>query len=327
VNEAAAVLQPFGRAWRSPAMRAAKLAVLLGALVLAPLFVSDHFILSILIAALMFGVFGAIYDLMVGYCGLTNFGYAGFIAAGSYASALGASFMGVNPWVGLLVGGILCMALGFFTGLIALRVKGLYLGLLTWFVGETIRLTIANSTEITRGMLGLTVMPFPDLLGIDFSRANLHAYYYALLVIGTAIVLACWWLVNSNAGRAFKAIRDDELAAESLGLSATKYKLINFSIASFFTGIVGAFYAHYIGILSPSPTEFGVSRTIEVLTVTYLGGRGTLFGPIFSGFLIVGFQEALRGIGAWRLILFGALLISVMLFFPRGLATLKKWLW
>ncbi|QEX21251.1 branched-chain amino acid ABC transporter permease [Hypericibacter adhaerens] len=308
-------------------MRAAKLAVLLGALVLAPLFVSDHFILSILIAALMFGVFGAIYDLMVGYCGLTNFGYAGFIAAGSYASALGASFMGVNPWVGLLVGGILCMALGFFTGLIALRVKGLYLGLLTWFVGETIRLTIANSTEITRGMLGLTVMPFPDLLGIDFSRANLHAYYYALLVIGTAIVLACWWLVNSNAGRAFKAIRDDELAAESLGLSATKYKLINFSIASFFTGIVGAFYAHYIGILSPSPTEFGVSRTIEVLTVTYLGGRGTLFGPIFSGFLIVGFQEALRGIGAWRLILFGALLISVMLFFPRGLATLKKWLW
>lgn len=328
MNEAAAaLLEPLGRAWRSRVMRAAKLVVLLGSLLLAPLFANDHFILSILIAALMFGVFGAIYDLMVGYCGLTNFGYAGFIAAGSYASALGASLMAINPWAGLLVGGLLSMVLGLVTGLIALRVKGLYLGLLTWFVGETIRLTIANSTEITRGMLGLTVMPFPNLFGIDFSRANLPAYYYTVLIIGAVIVLICWWLVNSNAGRAFKAIRDDELAAESLGLSATKYKLINFSVASFFTGVMGAFYAHYIGILSPSPTEFGVSRTIEVLTVTYLGGRGTLFGPVFSGFLVVGFQEALREIGAWRLVLFGVLLISVMLFFPRGLATFKKWLW
>lgn len=314
-------------AWRSPAARAAKIAILLGGLVLAPVIVGDPFILSILIAALMFGVFGAIYDLMVGYCGLTNFGYAGFIAVGSYSSALGASIMGISPWLGLLTGGLMCMVLGLATGLIALRIKGLYLGLLTWFVGETVRLTIANTPEVTRGMLGLSVAPFPDLLGIDFSRGNLTAYYYTALILGAIIVGISWRLVNSNTGRAFKAIREDELATESLGISATKYKLINFSIASFFTGIMGAFYAHYIGILSPSPAEFGVSRTIEILTVTYLGGRGTLFGPLFAGFLIVGFQEGLRSIGAWRLVLFGGLLIVVMLFFPRGLATLKKYLW
>lgn len=315
------------RAWRSPAARAGKIAILLGGLVLAPVIVEDPFLLSILIAALMFGVFGAIYDLMVGYCGLTNFGYAAFIAVGSYSSALGASIMGISPWLGLLTGGLMCMVLGLVTGLIALRVKGLYLGLLTWFVGETVRLTIANTPEVTRGMLGLSVVPFPNLLGIDFSRGNLTAYYYTALILGAVIVGTSWWLVNSNTGRAFKAIREDELATESLGISATKYKLINFCIASFFTGIMGAFYAHYIGILSPSPAEFGVSRTIEILTVTYLGGRGTLFGPVFAGFLVVGFQEALRGIGAWRLVLFGGLLIVVMLFFPRGLATLKKYLW
>lgn len=317
----------LGRAWRSPAARASKVAVLVGALVLAPQLVSNSLLLSILIAALMFGIFGAIYDLMVGYCGLTNFGYAGFIAVGSYSSALGASLMGISPWFGLLVGGVMCMVLGLVTGLIALRVKGLYLGLLTWFIGESVRLTIANTPEVTRGMLGLSVMPFPDLFGVDFSRSNLTAYYHAVLIIGAAIVSASWWLVNSKTGRAFKAIREDELATESLGLSATKYKLINFSVASFFTGVMGAFYAHYIGILSPSPTEFGVSRTIEILTVTYLGGRGTLFGPVLAGFLVVGVQEVFRDIGAWRLVLFGGLLIAVMLYFPRGLATLKKRLW
>src|SRR5690606_83572 len=133
----------------------------------------------------------------------------------------------------------------------------------------------------------------------DFSRSNLTAYYYTVLIIGAAIIGASWWLVRSKTGLAFKAIREDELATGSLGLSATKYKLINFSVASFFTGVMGAFYAHYIGILSPSPTEFGVSRTIEILTVTYLGGRGTLFGSVFAGFLVVGVQEFFRDIGAW----------------------------
>ena len=153
----------LAKTWGSPAARGFKVAILLGGLLFAPALTTDSYILSILIAALMFGVFGAIYDLMVGYCGLTNFGYAAFIAVGSYSSALGASIMGISPWLGLLTGGVMCMALGLATGLIALRVKGLYLGLLTWFVGETVRLTIANTPEVTRGMLGLTVVPFPNL--------------------------------------------------------------------------------------------------------------------------------------------------------------------
>ncbi len=313
--------------WRSPTARVAKVVVLLGGLMIAPSVVTDPFVLSILIAGLMFGTFGAIYDLMVGYCGLTNFGYASFIAVGSYSSALGASYFAISPWLGLFAGGILCMLAGLLTGLIALRVKGIYLGLLTWFIGETIRLTIANTPEITRGMLGLSVAPFPNLFGLDFARANIAAYYYTALVLGVAIVGASWWLVSSNPGRAFMAIRDDELATESLGISVRKYKLLNFSIASFFTGVMGAFYAHYIGILSPTPAEFGVSRTIEILTVTYLGGRGTLFGPVFAGFLVVGIQEGFRDLGAWRLVLFGGLLILVIMIFPRGLSTLKKYVW
>jgi branched-chain amino acid transport system permease protein len=133
--------------------------------------------------------------------------------------------------------------------------------------------------------------------------------------------------VRSKIGLAFQALREDELATESLGLSATRYKLLNFTVASFCTGVIGAYYAHYLGILTPTPEEFGVPRSVEVLTITYIGGRGSLWGSLFAGFLLIGFQEYFRALGAWRLVMFGGLLIFVMLFARKGLWGLKSRLW
>ena len=308
-------------------LRVLKVAVLLGLLVGVPPLVDSPYITTVFIAALMFGLFGAIYDLMIGYAGLTNFGYAGFIAAGAYGSALASFHYGISPWLGLLIGGLCGGLMGFLTGVITLRLRGLYLGLTTWFVAEALRFTIANTPDYTRGVLGLAVDPFPDLLGIDFSRGNLLTHYYLLVALGALIMLAMWLLVRSKIGLAFRAIREDQLATESLGLNATKYKLINFTVACFLTGVLGSFYAHYLGILSPTPEEFGVPRTVEILTVCYVGGRGTLFGSLFAGFLLIGFQEYFRELEAWRLVMYGALLILVMLFAPKGLAGLKKYVW
>lgn len=307
--------------------RIAKLAALVAILVLVPPLSDNPFITTVFISALMFGIFGAIYDLMIGYAGLINFGYGGFIAVGAYTSALAAFHYGINPWAGLLLAGLLTALVGFFAGVITLRLRGLYLALMTFFVGEAIRFSISNTPEYTRGVLGLTVEPFPGFLGIDFSRADLLPYYYVLLVLGAIILISMWLLVRSKVGLAFKALREDQLATESLGLNATKYKLLNFTIASFFTGVMGAYYAHYLGILSPTPEEFGVPRTVEILVITYVGGRGTLWGSLFAGFLLIGFQEYFRGLGPWRLVLFGALLIFVMLFARKGLAGLKKYVW
>lgn len=307
--------------------RAVKLLVVLGLLVFVPYLSGSGFVTTVFISALLFGLFAAVYDLMLGHAGLINFGYGGFIAAGAYTSALAWFHLGVSPWFGLVLGGLVCAVLGFLTGVISLRLKGLYLALLTFFVGEAIRFTIANTPDITRGMLGLSVAPFPDLLGIDFSRGNHLNYYYLLLVIGAAIMIFMTWLVRSKCGLAFKALREDELATESLGISTTRYKLLNVTVASFLCGILAGFYAHYLGILSPTPQEFGVPRTVEILTITYVGGRGSLWGSIFGGFLLIGFQEYFRGLGAWRLVLFGSLLIFVMLYARRGLAGLKKYLW
>jgi branched-chain amino acid transport system permease protein len=315
-----------GAASSTPA-RALKVAVLVGLLILIPPLADHPYITTIFISALMFGIFGAIYDLMIGYAGLTNFGYAGFIAAGAYGSALASFHYGISPWFGLLIGGSCGALMGLLTGLITLRLRGLYLGLTTWFVAEALRFTIANTPDYTRGVLGLAVAPFPDMLGIDFSRGQLLSYYYLLMVLGAAILIAMQLLVRSKIGLAFKAIREDQLATESLGLNTTRYKLINFTVACFFTGVIGSFYAHYLGILSPTPEEFGVPRTVEILTIAYVGGRGTLWGSLFAAFLVVGFQEYFRELEAWRLVMFGALLIVVMIFAPKGLAGLKKYVW
>lgn len=307
--------------------RVAKLAVLFGLLLFVPPLIDSPFITTVFISALMFGILAAIYDLMLGYAGLINFGFAGFLALGAYTSALGHFHYGISPWAGLLLGGLMAAAAGFLTGVITLRLRGLYLALMTFFVGESIRLTISNTPAFTRGMLGLSVDPFPALLGFQFDRAHLLNYYYLLVVLGAVIMGLMWLLVRSRIGLAWQALREDQLATETLGISATRYRLLNFTVASFFTGVMGAFYAHYIGILTPSLEEFGVPRTVEVLTITYVGGRGTLWGSLFGGFLLIGFLEYFRGIGAWRLVLFGVLLIAVMLYFRRGLAGLKRYVW
>jgi branched-chain amino acid transport system permease protein len=308
-------------------VRLAKAAALVALLVLLPPLADSQFVTTVMISCLMFGLLGAIYDLMLGYAGLINFGFGGFLAVGAYTSALASFHFGVSPWLGLGLGGLMCALVGLVTGVITLRLKGLYLALMTFFVGEAIRFSIANSPDYTRGTLGLTVEPFPDLLGIGFGREDLLPYYYLLLLLGATVMAVMTALVRSRYGLAFKAIREDQLAAESLAVDATRYKLVNFTTASFLTGVIGAFYAHYLGILSPTPEEFGVPRTVEVLIVTYVGGRGTLWGSLFAGFLLIGFQEYFRALGAWRLVLFGLLLIGVMLFARKGLSGLKKYVW
>ncbi|MGD2270132.1 MAG: branched-chain amino acid ABC transporter permease [Desulfobacterales bacterium] len=305
-----------------------KVALVLAFLIAVPwIWRENRYITTIFISALMFGIWGVMYDLQIGYGGLINFGFAGFICAGAYASALAAHHYEINPWYCLLIGATASGVLGFLTGVVTLRLKGIFVGLATWFLAEVLRLTISNTPGYTRGMLGLAVKPLPDVYNFNYSRAELLPYYYLLLIMVIVIFAIALLMVQSRIGLSFKAIREDQLATETLGLSATKYKLINFTTACFFTGLIGAFYAHYIGILTPDATEFGVPRTVEVLTVAYVGGRGTLWGSILAGFLLIGFQEYFRGLGAWRLVMYGALLIAVMIYAPRGISSIKKYIW
>src|SRR3546814_8776813 len=141
---------------------------------------------------MMLGVRASIYDLMIGYAGLVNFGYAGFIAVGAYTSALGEFHYGISPWLGLFFGGVLSAFLGFLLGVIPLRLRGLYVPLMTFFVGEPIRLSISNTPEFTRAMLGLSVAPFPYVFAIALGLPNPYAYYYLLQVL-TPVSMGLMW--------------------------------------------------------------------------------------------------------------------------------------
>jgi branched-chain amino acid transport system permease protein len=305
-----------------------KVALILAFLFLVPYIMRENrFITTVFISALMFGIWGVMYDLQIGFGGLINFGFAGFICAGAYGSALAAHHYDINPWYGMLIGGMVSGTLGFLTGIVTLRLSGIFVGLATWFLAEVIRLTISNTPGYTRGMLGLAVKPLPDAFGFNFTRFELLPYYYLLLILVIISYAVSLFMVQSKIGLSFKAMREDQLATETLGLNTVKYKLINFTTACFFTGVIGAFYAHYIGILTPDATEFGVPRTVEVLTIAYVGGRGTLWGSILAAFCLIGFQEYFRELGAWRLVMYGALLIGVMIYAPKGLSSFKKYIW
>jgi branched-chain amino acid transport system permease protein len=289
-------------------------------LVIIPLLLNSNYATAVFISVLLFFILGAIFDFMLGYLNIFNFGVGGFMALGGYTSALLATYFGISPWLGLLAGGLSTMALGLFAGLITLRLRGIYVGLTTLFLSEFVLFAFSNLRDYTRGAAGLQVQNFPDLFGISFARSNPMTLYYLLLVIVVIIYGILHLLVHSQVGLVFRAIRDDQLAASVLGFDIVRYKLLNFAVASFCIGIIGAFYGNYVGILVPTTQEFGISRTTEILTMTYVGGRGTLWGSLLGALTLIGIQEFSREIPQWRLVVYGLFLVFVLMLFPRGMA-------
>lgn len=287
---------------------------------LVPWLSDDAYVSTVFVSILMFFTLAAIFDFMFGYVGIFNLGMAGFMMVGAYTSGLLSHYYGLSPWLGLFAGGVAALLLGLVAGGLTLHLRGIYLGLTTLFVAEFLRTGVSNAREITRGVMGLSTTPFPEILGFEFRRGDALSHYYLLLVIAGSIYLTLQLIVRSRIGLAFRAIRADELATGALGINLVAYKLFNFAVASFCTGVVGAFYAHYIGILVPSVQEFGVPRTIEILTIAFVGGRGTLWGSLLSALVLIGIQEVFRTVDEWRLVIYGGFLVVVLLAFPRGMA-------
>lgn len=295
-------------------------ATLLLILTVAPLVGDARYLPTVMISVLMLFAMGALFDFMLGYLNIVNFGIAAFFCIGAYTAGLLSLYFNVSPWLGLPLGAVGGLALGLVTGVLTLHLRGVYVGLTTLFVMEFLRYTIASGRDITRGMSGLQVDSFTPFLGIAFQRGQPLPYYYLALVL-TVLIYACLkFLVTSPTGLIFRAIRDDELGASVLGVRVVRYKLLNFAVATGFMGLLGAFYAYYIGVLVPSGQDFGIPRTVEILVVAYVGGRGTLWGALLGAAALIGVQEGFRSLEEWRLVVYGAFLVTVLLVFPRGLA-------
>jgi branched-chain amino acid transport system permease protein len=259
-------------------------------------------------------------NLINGYTGQFSLGHAGFMAIGAYTAAAVSLFAGPKllPALGgsdsslaigllfliaLLAGGILASIAGFFVGGPSLRLKGDYLAIVTLGFGEIISVIFRNIQSLG-GALGLNGIP---------SYTNVFwTYSWAAITIYTVLAL-----VHSTYGRGFIAVRDDEIAAEAMGINTTRYKITAFVLGAFFAGIAGGLFAHQISTIDPR--GFAFMRSIEIVVFVILGGMGNTLGVILAAALLTILTEYLRGIGEWRMLMYSFLLIVLMLTRPQGL--------
>ncbi len=268
-----------------------------------------------LVGAALMAAMAVAFDFTAGYINIVNFGFRAFVGVGAYTSGLLAVNIGLSPWAGLFAGAALAGFVGLLTGMLTLRLRGIYAAVMTWFVGLALMGLARNMTEITRGSLGLNV---PLLLD---TSDNLP-YYYIILGMLLVTLAVLTMVTRSELGLAFRAIGQNLQAARASGINPTRFLVVNFTVSCAFAGWLGGFYAHYYGILTPDIML--TSHTVEVLAVAYIGGRGTLWGPAVIAFPLYIGVELLRtqfaNLPGLHLVLYGLVLILVMIYRPAGFA-------
>ncbi len=282
-----------------------------------PLFLSTYQI-NIMITALMYVVLGLGLNIVVGVAGLLDLGYVAFYAVGAYSYALLNLHFGIGFWTALPIGGLLAACFGILLGFPVLRLRGDYLAIVTLGFGEIIRLVLENWTEFSQGPSGISGVPRPGLFGMEMSLDQSISYLYYLM-IGLVIftIFMVNRLQNSRIGRAWFALREDEIACQAMGIDKTKTKLTAFALGAFWAGMVGVIFAAKTTFVNPSSFTFLESAII--LCIVVLGGMGSIIGVIIAALILMLLPEYLRAFADYRMLVFGATLVLMMVFRPKGL--------
>jgi branched-chain amino acid transport system permease protein len=277
----------------------------------------EEYMLRWLTLIALTGASAIAFDLTAGFINIVNFGFAAILGLGSYTSALLAVRLGLTPWVGIFAGAVAAGVLGFLTGVLTLRLRGIFAAVMAWFVGLALMGLAIKMVWLTRGPLGLRV---PRLMQ---NEAN-EPYYYTMLIMLFVTYVVCRWTTRTKMGLAFKAIGQNMEAARTSGVNPTYYRVVNFTLSCTLAGWLGGFYAHYMGILTPD--LMNTSKTVEVLAVAYIGGRGSLWGGAFIAFPFLVAMELVRSgastMPGLNLVIYGLILILVMIYLPGGVASL-----
>jgi len=274
-------------------------------------------IMNILTLCLIWGVVAAAWDLSVGYARVFSFGQIAFFAIGGYTLAMMTTYLGISPPVAILAGGGLAAIVGILIGLPCLRLTGIYVAIVTFGIHLVLPTLITQARDYTGGNFGLFGFAPLQLWGYTLSPHEAVPSYYAILGISILLLFAIYKIINSSIGLAFMALRDSEPFAKSLGISGYRYKLIVFGISAFITGLIGAIYASYLGMVSPQ--ILGVDTFLMALIMLMLGGLGRFPGAVIGAFTVTLASEFLRPAGLLRFVILGAIVIVVMIFMPQGL--------
>lgn len=303
------------------------LAAIFAILMMLPL-VLDNYALGIFVMIFFWAYVGQSWNLLTGYTGHISLGHALYIGIGAYASTYLAQTLGLSPWFGMLIGGIIAVIIALFLGFLGFRfgIRGVYFVILTIAFAEITRLIVSH-IEALGSFEGIFLDFNPSFWNFQF-RGNIP-YYYISLGFMLASLIAVRLIEVSKLGRFIVAIREDEEAAQALGVNTFKYNMIAIAISAFMTSLAGAFYANYIFYVHPN-SLFGISLSIELILRPIVGGLGTLFGPIIGSFILTPLSEISRayfargGLEGLHLILYGILAILVVLFMPKGIIVYVK---
>jgi branched-chain amino acid transport system permease protein len=283
-------------------------------LALVPFLGLSSYLMHILILVIMWATIGMAWNLLGGYCGQVSFGHAAFFGVGAYTSGMLYSKLGLSGWWGLPASVVVVALFALFIGFVCLRLSGPFFALATLAMGVIMRIVAENLVDVTGGDLGIMIR---ERTWIDKTW-----YFYIMLAIGGATLFSLRKIIESRLGYYFVAIREDQDAAESLGINTTLYKTIALCLSAVFTGMAGAFYMNYMGYIDPKVVFALHDISIITIMVVMVGGVATFGGPVVGAMIMVLLAEAIRSIpklGAAHHIVFGILLIIIIIYLPNGI--------
>ena len=304
-------------------------------------FFSNSYLLGVVILGLIYVLLGLGLNIVVGLAGLLDLGYVAFYAIGAYGLALGYQYLGLGFWTVLPLAAIMAGLAGCILGFPVLRLHGDYLAIVTLGFGEIIRLVLNNWLSLTGGPNGMAA-PLPTFFGLEFGKRakdggvpfheffgiayNPDVKYYFISAVLFLVVLAVLYikhrLVKMPVGRAWEALREDEIACRSMGLNHVLVKLSAFTIGASTAGLAGVFFATYQGFVNP--TSFTFFESALILAIVVLGGMGSTIGVVIAAFVLTVAPELLRGFAEYRVLLFGILMVLMMIWRPRGLIRISR---
>jgi branched-chain amino acid transport system permease protein len=303
---------------------------------------ASTYLIDLATAVLIYIMLGWGLNIVVGLAGLLNLGYAGFYAVGAYSFAIIAQWLGLSFWQALPISGLLAAAVGILLGFPVLRLRGDYLAIVTLGFGEIIRIILINWSSVTGGPNGINNIPRPTFFGLPLTarapggaktfaqffglsyspQHRIIFLYFVILALALATNFITLRLRRLPIGRAWEALREDEIACRALGINPTNVKLSAFSIGAMFAGFAGAFFATRLNFISPESFTFQESATM--LAIVVLGGMGSQLGIVFAAIILVTLPEFGREFAQFRMLLFGAAMVGIMIWRPRGLLALRS---
>ncbi len=303
---------------------------------------TDRYLMDIAIMMLTYIMLGWGLNIVIGLAGLLDLGYVAFYAVGAYSYALFAIHFGWSFWICLPIAGVFAAMFGVLLGFPVLRLRGDYLAIVTLAFGEMIRILLLNWYELTKGPDGLTGIPRPSFFGLPFKsfpdegEQTFHTFfgleyspmqriiflYYLILVLALITNLFTIKIRRLPIGRAWEALREDEIACKSLGVNPRNTKLTAFAIGAMFGGFAGSFFATRQAFISPESFTFIESAIIVAIVV--LGGMGSQTGVVLSTVFLIGLIEVFRDFESYRMIAFGGAMVLIMIFRPRGILATRK---